>query len=169
MILWNVVTYLPDFMASHFRKAYSSRSYSCPPPLSCAWFNSKPSRSMEEQRYSTMYSSALALGGGQCMVSRSRGPEFHWRRGWVGPRVGLNMDAKRNIPAGNRIPMVKFIVTQYTDWAIPNYSFLFSFVLVWNLVSDIKGGAYTGRPYGSPRRVTGIALLNLTAICEPIV
>jgi hypothetical protein len=81
-----------------------------------------------------------------------RGPEFHWRGSWMGPRAGVNMDAKRKIPAGNRTPIVQSIETQYTDWAIPNtlemYTIMVILVRFYATMKQLNLGVDTGYSVG---------------------
>jgi hypothetical protein len=48
-------------------------------------------------------------------------PGTHWIGGWVGPRAGMDAEARRKIlsPARDRTPVVQSAVRHYTGWATP--------------------------------------------------
>jgi hypothetical protein len=51
-----------------------------------------------------------------------RTPGTHWIGGWVGPRAGLDEEARRkksSASVGDRTPVVQSVVSHYTDWATP--------------------------------------------------
>jgi hypothetical protein len=72
-----------------------------------------------------------ALDGGEWSASRPgrftpRGitARTHWVWGWVGPRAGMDMVSKTEIPSPRREskpdhPIVQPVANRYTDWAIP--------------------------------------------------
>jgi hypothetical protein len=91
-----------------------------------------PWRRLGERRYSSYSFSTSALDGGECSASRpgraftpGKGPPVaHWTGGWVGPRAGLDTEARGKILCPSREsnpdrPVVQPVVRHYTDWANP--------------------------------------------------
>jgi hypothetical protein len=85
-----------------------------------------------ERRYSSYSFSTSALDGGEWSASRpgraftpgERTPGTHWTGGWVGPRVGLDTEARGKILCSRRESnpdrlVVQPVVRYYTAWANP--------------------------------------------------
>jgi hypothetical protein len=85
-----------------------------------------------ERRYSSYSFLTSALDGGEWSASRpgraftpgERTPGTHWRGGWVGPRAGLDTEARGKIlcprlESNPDRPVVQPVVRHYTDWANP--------------------------------------------------
>jgi hypothetical protein len=84
-----------------------------------------------ERRYSSSFTT-LALDGGKWSASRpgraftpgERTPGTHCTGGWVGPRAGLDTEARGKIlfpcrGSNPARPVVQPVVRHYTDWANP--------------------------------------------------
>jgi hypothetical protein len=57
-----------------------------------------------------------------CFTPGERTPGTHWTGGWVGPRAGLDTEARRRILCPCRgsnlyLPVVQFVARHYTAWA----------------------------------------------------
>jgi hypothetical protein len=85
-----------------------------------------PARS--KSLYWLRYPGTSVLDGGKwsaschgCFTLSERAPGIHWKRGWVGPRAGLDTIEKRTLLTtdGNSTPVVQPTACCYTDWAIP--------------------------------------------------
>jgi hypothetical protein len=48
-----------------------------------------------------------------------RTPGTHYTGGWVGPRAGLDTEAKSFVPYGDRTSIAQSVVRHYTSWANP--------------------------------------------------
>jgi hypothetical protein len=58
------------------------------------------------------------------LYPRERAPGTHWIGGWVVPRAGLEVVAKKRIPSPRRelnslTPIVQPVASRYISWAIP--------------------------------------------------
>jgi hypothetical protein len=97
-----------------------------------------PWRRLGERSYSSYSFSTSALDGGEWSASRpgraftpgERTPGAHCTGGWVGPRAGLDSEARGKILCLYRgsnpdRPVVQPVVRHYTAWATNNY-FMYS-------------------------------------------
>jgi hypothetical protein len=91
-----------------------------------------PWRRLGERKYSSYSFSTSALDGGEWSASRpgrafppgERTPGTHCTGGWVGPRAGLDTEARGKILCPRRgsnpdLPVVQPVVRHYTAWATP--------------------------------------------------
>jgi hypothetical protein len=89
-----------------------------------------PRRRLGERRYNSYSFSTSALDGGEWSASRlgralapgKEPPGNHWTRSWVGPRAGLDTEARGKILCLCRAlnldrPVVQPVARHYTDWA----------------------------------------------------
>jgi hypothetical protein len=79
-----------------------------------------------KRRYSSYPFLTLALDGGEWSVSflshawsPGKDPPIHWIGGWVGLRAGLDtrLEEKSFASAGDKTPIVQYVVSHYTDWS----------------------------------------------------
>jgi hypothetical protein len=125
-----------------------------------------PWRHLGERRHSSYSLSISALDGGEWSASRpgraftpgERTPGTHWTGDWVGPRAGLDTQARGKILRPRRgsnpdCPVVQPVVRHYTAWANPApYKVIYRYVICMyvcvsplqrlNQVADFLNGSY---------------------------